>query len=105
MPWRVQPARIDEVTCAQPDALGLLVHLADEAVARHYPACQRLGRIVAGVEEKAVEELADRQALARTQAHHAWHHRRHSLADENTATKQPPPLTTSHPAYPHRDAR
>src|SRR6266568_6336599 len=36
MTGRIEPAGRDEVARAQADALGLLVHLPDEAVPRHY---------------------------------------------------------------------
>ena len=67
----VEPGRVDEMAGGEADRLGLLVHLADEAVAGHDPARESLGGVIAGVEEEPVEQLADREVLARRYTHQA----------------------------------
>ena len=55
----------------QADAFRLLVHLPEEAVARHDAIRESLRGVVPGIEEQAVQKVAYCDPLARRQAHDA----------------------------------
>src|SRR6266446_7205199 len=46
MPRRVEPARVDEMARRESDAARFLVHLADEAIARHDSSREGLGSVI-----------------------------------------------------------
>ncbi len=68
----VQATGVGEVRRPQMERRRLLVHEVEELRPVHDARRDRLGRVVAGVEQHALEQLADGQLLAGADAHVVW---------------------------------